>query len=322
MGRQEMGNREMNKHEMGGIKKIIANQLQAQASDSHPDPELLTALAENGLAPAHRDRLLSHVSACNDCREILYLAMPEAAEVQPAFTVSRKRPRLAIRWATLAASVLIIGSVFIGNRGLFSRHSGENKISTFNSPAPARQSPQQAEVSAPPENPTVAAAQPVTRFRAPLKHMTAKPQAAMKFDQSGEVHFTGSTSLALDSESGANSKIAAPPTPTWRLSPQGAVMRSLDGGKNWHTMSVTRDGPFHVVNSVGFVVWAGGSAGVLYRSDDEGEHWTKIEPAIGTYKLTSDITQINFPDPANGVISTANGEVWVTSDGGKNWQLK
>ena len=72
---------------------------------------------------------------------------------------------------------------------------------------------------------------------------------------------------------------------------------------------------------MGTHVWAGGNAGRLYHSGDSGQSWTQVVPAANE-KLAADITRIEFSDPANGSVSTVNGEVWSTSDGGQSWRRK
>ena len=66
--------------------------------------------------------LLTHLAACADCRDALYLAMPEV-DTQPVLRPSYRSPRLAVRWATLAASVVILGAVLLTNREMFYQHS-------------------------------------------------------------------------------------------------------------------------------------------------------------------------------------------------------
>src|SRR5437868_11178423 len=104
------------------MKKLVSARLQAQAVGPHPAPELLAAYAENGLSPDGRHTLLDHLAACADCRDALYLAMPEV-DTQPVLRPSYKSPRLAVRWATLAASVVILGAVLLTNREMFYQHS-------------------------------------------------------------------------------------------------------------------------------------------------------------------------------------------------------
>src|ERR1700692_2678849 len=97
---------------MDAVKKLVSGRLKAQTAGTHPDPELLAAFAENSLSGRDRDGLLNHLSACTDCREVLYLALPDPAEAQQVLAPSSVRqPRLALRWATLAASVIIVGSI-------------------------------------------------------------------------------------------------------------------------------------------------------------------------------------------------------------------
>ncbi len=102
---------------MGPIAKLVSGRLKAQVDGPHPDPELLAAFAEHALPDADRARLLQHLGACSDCREIVYLALPDSAEEQPMLAVKpNRRPMFALRWGTLAASVAIIGIFFVAAR--------------------------------------------------------------------------------------------------------------------------------------------------------------------------------------------------------------
>jgi len=117
-------------------------------------------------------------------------------------------------------------------------------------------------------------------------------------------------------------KAAALATPRWTLSAEGAVQRSFDFGKSWQKVTVASDTTFRALCSMGQHVWAGGSAGVLYHSRDSGESWVRVTPLTPNRKLSADVTRIEFSDPANGSVTTVNGEVWITSDGGQSWRLK
>jgi len=335
---------------MDAIKKLVSGRLKAQAAGTHPDPELLAAFAENSLSRQDRDGMLNHLSACTDCREVLYLALPDPAEAQEVFSPSSSssRPRrLALRWATLAASVVIVGSVLVTNRGIFTRHA---------SVPPAGEFGQQkvAELKSPPEVDQVAEAPAIkaaVKTRPLAKHMTAKPQASMQFDQSGQVHFTTTPSPSEASQSGdqsaqsaavlpsitdANEAVAArsssatgaavaktssslssSSSSSWSLSADGQVQRSFDSGKTWQIVPVGSGIQFRAISSIGNDVWVGGAAGTLYHSADSGGSWTKADAAF-----TGDIAHIEFSNAQNGLVSTADGEVWSTSDGGQSWRLK
>jgi photosystem II stability/assembly factor-like uncharacterized protein len=155
--------------------------------------------------------------------------------------------------------------------------------------------------------------------------MTAKPQASMQFDQSGEVHFAAPqaasaakqvSAAGLSSDETAfalnKDKKAASPL-SWSLSPNGDVQRSLDSGRTWQSLPVVGS-PFHAITAVGNDIWVGGNAGTLYHSADAGQSWTRIPPLS-----TDDVTHIEFSNAQNGQLSTANGQAWTTSDGGRSW---
>jgi photosystem II stability/assembly factor-like uncharacterized protein len=150
--------------------------------------------------------------------------------------------------------------------------------------------------------------------------MTAKPQASMEFDQSGEVHLSAplaaadANQVSVARSASAGAKIART---AWGLSPDGNVQHSLDSGATWQIVSVGEGLHFRAIGSVGNDVWVGGSAGALYRSVDAGQSWAKL-PAISD----DDITRIEFSDQRNGVVETVKGQVWSTSDGGQSWRSK
>ena len=172
------------------MKKLVSARLQAEAAGPHPAPELLAAYTEKSLSPHDRDTLLTHLAACADCRDALYLALPEV-DTQPVRKPSYKAPRLAVRWGTLAASVVILGAVLLTNRAVFYQHSpGPQRYTVM--PSAAVPSKEIAELKEPAEHRPAAtrgpAMQATAKVNPPLKHMTAKPQASMRFDQSDEVH--------------------------------------------------------------------------------------------------------------------------------------
>jgi hypothetical protein len=108
----------------------------------------------------------------------------------------------------------------------------------------------------------------------------------------------------------------------WRLSHEGVLQRSGDSGQTWQTVSVRSGTTFRALSAVGPNIWVGGRAGALYCSVDSGQTWVKFEPAAGGKKLDQDIVQVDFADALSGTVSAANGEIWTTSDGGRNWRLQ
>lgn len=114
-------------------------------------------------------------------------------------------------------------------------------------------------------------------------------------------------------------KKLAPPT-RWMLSPDGALLRSTDAGKNWQGVPFTGNAVFHAVAVVGPRVWVGGQGGALYYSADDGSQWQRLSPSADGVPLSDDISSLSFRDGQNGTLTTAGGQTLNTSDGGQSWQ--
>jgi len=114
-------------------------------------------------------------------------------------------------------------------------------------------------------------------------------------------------------------KKLAPPT-RWMLSPEGALLRSTDVGKNWQTVPFTGSVIFHAVAVVGTNVWVGGQAGALYYSPDDGSQWQRLSPSAAGKALGDDISSLVFHDGQHGSLTTVGGQTWTTSDSGNSWQ--
>jgi hypothetical protein len=138
--------------------------------------------------------------------------------------------------------------------------------------------------------------------------------------------------------------------PRWSISSDGKLQRSPDAASPWveinpapapsrsavasmaeNTNEIAKankkvkaqksaSAEFRALAAFGTEVWAGGSAAMLYHSDDAGAHWTRVLPSLSGATLTGDITGIEFSSPQHGRIATSNGEVWITSDAGQTWR--
>ncbi|MBV8476886.1 MAG: hypothetical protein JOZ36_09490 [Acidobacteria bacterium] len=109
--------------------------------------------------------------------------------------------------------------------------------------------------------------------------------------------------------------------PNWRLSEKGLPERSFNPGQ-WEQVQVDHMNGFRSLAAVGMDVWVGGAAGLLYHSPDVGLNWTRVIPATADATLADDITAIVFADHLHGNLTTARGQVWITSDAGKSWETK
>jgi hypothetical protein len=145
--------------------------------------------------------------------------------------------------------------------------------------------------------------------------------------------------------------------PTWGISATGGLQRSFDHGGTWQDVIVAANEQvmganfasyevtvqksrakekdeegkqalkkqitapvFRAVAAVGADVWAGGQGGMLYHSQDSGNHWARVVPNAASSFLTGDVVGVEFSDPQHGKITTSVPEVWNTADGGQSWQ--
>src|SRR5256885_12090863 len=96
---------------MQQLPKIVRQRLAKAEPGPHPDPDLLTLFAENGLREGERGLVLAHLSVCSDCREIVVLAQPvlETTAVPRVESSSRLRWPI-LKWGAAVACVAIVGA--------------------------------------------------------------------------------------------------------------------------------------------------------------------------------------------------------------------
>ena len=107
---------------------------------------------------------------------------------------------------------------------------------------------------------------------------------------------------------------------------QGLFYQSTDGGKSWYTQIPKVNFPANFFN-IGFTkiqridslnIVAISDSGLVLRSFDAGNTWERqICPT--SYLLTD----VHFSDPMTGIITAAgaSNNVFLTSDGGKDWSI-
>jgi len=110
---------------MAKIPTIVERRLRAATKEAvHPDAGALTEFLERSLGEGERSQVLEHLAHCADCREIVLLALPEAAletEVRPGFS-KRWLSWPTLRWAAAAACLLLVGGAIVG------RHARHEKL--------------------------------------------------------------------------------------------------------------------------------------------------------------------------------------------------
>ena len=332
------------------IRKLVSGRLKKVVADGpHPDPNLLAAFAENALSEAPRKQLLQHLGGCSDCREILYLAMPDSAVAQkvPSFK-PRRFSVFAWRWGTVAASIAIATALFVTTRHKTTALYPDQKAVVAPS-APA----QIARNDGPSDRDRPQAVQnerPATRIMPKTvpepKHMTARPKTELAFDSSGQVHMLpqagGNT---LQDESAAAKLQSNYPAESAKSASEHAKDRSRDDRKLSEAVAVSAgaaqvseekqtaaelnlkkavampratqrySGPQAAAAALSAVLpqWKLSADGALRRSFNSGRTWQNVEIAN---------------QPSFRVVSALGPEVWAggnagvlyhSADSGQNW---
>ena len=91
---------------MADLPKIVRERLAAAPAGVHPDADQLTAFAEKRLGERERAQVLAPLSACQACREVVSLALPEKEEAEAA-AAPQSAPWWGLRWQTVAAMAMV-----------------------------------------------------------------------------------------------------------------------------------------------------------------------------------------------------------------------
>jgi hypothetical protein len=180
---------------MNELPKIVRARLNTAPVGDHPDPDLLAAFAEGALADRERSVVLSHLSRCADCRDILALAAPVLETASPSIDTGRGRSWLAgpaLRWGAVAACVLIVGSAVLMKRDLLMTRGVQTASVRSDAPStyaqePAPEPPAESTDQMRPQPPASAADKfasgtltPSTSIRDEDKKQRSEPKQALK----------------------------------------------------------------------------------------------------------------------------------------------
>jgi hypothetical protein len=201
---------------MDQLPSIVRARMNAAPAGDHPDPDLLTAFAEQALADQERSKVLSHLSHCADCREVLALATsslstPALADAAAPIDTTRRVPWFrwpVLRWGAVAACLVIVGSAVLMKRDLMMTRqvkiAADQAESTSTYPAQQKTS----------EPPALSATQ------------AARPQASVSSEQAGIGALTAYRRIQQDKKTVQPQPPVASPVPSGRMKPEFAYSGS------------------------------------------------------------------------------------------------
>jgi hypothetical protein len=99
---------------MEALPKIVRQRLRSGSKlGGHPQADLLTAFAEQSLTDRERSRVVEHLSRCEDCREVVFLASVQQDPDQVVTKVPAHGGWLSwpvLRWGAAVACVVVVGA--------------------------------------------------------------------------------------------------------------------------------------------------------------------------------------------------------------------
>jgi hypothetical protein len=311
---------------MTNLPKVVSARLGATGQPgSHPDPDLLTAFAEKSLQGEPRVQILEHLAQCVNCRDVVSLSLLQvdvAGAAMPGTGSGWLRWR-GMRWAAAVACVAIAATVLIVHREGARRAEAlpgraETAVLLPGRAMPASQRP--AEVSAQDSHAEAKSREGAAAKHSPTLMADARPSAEIIPGRAKDaVASPGAPKMAAPMANDLSLQGVAL-TPRWTLGVDGTLQRSLDSGRTWQQIAVSRSVTLRALAANGMDIWVGGASGVLYHSADAGQHWMQVLPAAQGEVLSGDIIGVEFTDLLHGKVTTTGKEIWTTADGGASWQ--
>ena len=306
------------------------------------DAETLAAWADGGLDPAAAAMAEAHVSSCERCQEIVGL-MAHTATVPDARVAAPGLPW----WRQFRAGWLIPLTAGVAAVGLWMIVPAERPASRPQAPplqADAAKSRDEA-----PAAPTAAPAEPVRERQAPrpqqapvvvdqLAKSLEKPDASKNKEekqladrQAARVDALAETvtvvpqapaavvaapqALGRVNAKAASREIASPnPRTRWRLLDGGNVDYTSDGGANWEAVATGVTDRLTAGSSpTADVCWIVGDNGIVLLTTD-GRRWQHL-----AFPETMDLAAVQATDSRSALVTTADGMLFQTRDGGLTW---
>lgn len=112
--------------------------------------------------------------------------------------------------------------------------------------------------------------------------------------------------------------------------PNSGLFKSNDGGNTWHPLTRGLPTPAQGLSRIGFCIAPSdpsrlyatveaGAFGGIYRSDDSGESWQKLNSDQRFWGRGDDFAEVKADPKNKDIVYTADVVVWKSMDGGASW---
>jgi photosynthesis system II assembly factor YCF48-like protein len=199
-----------------------------------------------------------------------------------------------------------------------SAHEGENyseqpaaappaRSAVHPAAAPTTPPPAEAKKEVTPSDSSAQASRVYAASKKPETSATADGSTGGAINSNAEsLQVTGST---------ASVAIMAKIGPLYRITSDGTVERSSDGGATWQLERLKTNSPIMALSApLGKICWLVGRGGTILLTRN-GKSWKKISPP-----LEIDLVGVTARDEHSATVTAIDGRQFSTEDTGKNWQ--
>ena len=321
------------------IERLLRQSLQtsrhAGVTESCLDAEVLAAWVDGGLSGAALEMAQSHVADCARCQSLIgALARTNAAVPLPA-------PVRAVRrwlpWLVPLTAAAAVVTVWVAVSRETSAPVGPAPpaadVQTQTADAKAQESrarddqPRTPAVSRETRRTQAAASKaegeaPVPELRnetSPLRTDSAPQERSVSPSAAPRQGVAGgrlAESVTVTGESPTIEIVSPDPSARWRIS--GSVLEhSTDGGSSWDPTPTSIEGQLTAGSAPSAsVCWVVGRGGVVLLSID-GRTWRRL-----AFPEITDLSSVRAADARMATVSTADGRIFSTSDGGVTWDRR
>lgn len=142
-----------------------------------------------------------------------------------------------------------------------------------------------------------------------------KPETPARADGSAGAETNSVAETVQATGSTLSVAVLAKVGPLYRITSDGMVERSSDGGANWQQEHLKTNVPIVGFSAPsGKICWLVGRDGTILLTKN-GKSWRKISSPIGI-----DLIGVTAQDARSATVTAIDGRKFTTEDGGKNWE--
>lgn len=333
-----------------GLERAIEAGLRDQSRlDPCPPMDVVAAYCEQRLASEELSRWEAHFAGCRRCQELLAAMARVEPAVAPADAPAWWSRAFDWRWLVPATAAATAFTIWIALRPGTTPADApaltviERRESPVPPTVPSRPDPSSA-VQAPEKSEEQFAkkaeakpAESAQAMRDAADRLAKKEALPVAAEAAGAVAGTPRpsapaaapvpqvTALANRAEAvtadtamrrQAGVEVVAPGAQVhWRAGPGGQIERSQDSGATWEAQNAGTSQELLAGSAPSdSVCWIVGRSGTIVRTTD-GRAWSRLESPV-----SADIVSVAATSAANATIATADGQRFLTRDGGKTWE--